>query len=110
MSKRLLDYDPLTRISTYHWYDSETDTTTIGYEQDMEPFLEKNKAIQGIDGYSKDGIKRNWWCVASIPPGLILKWLYEEGIDVFNKDHWPAVKRKLNDPSYRLIRTGTGTV
>ena len=110
MSKRLLDYDPLTRTSTYHWYDSVTDETTISYEQDVEPVLELNKAVQGIDDFSKWGIQNNWWHVASVPLILVTKWMREDGINVFQKDHWPKVKRKLMDPEYRYLRRGTGNL
>lgn len=107
MSKRLLDYDPLTRVSTYHAYDAQTDMTWIEEVQDVEPYLERNKALQTPE-YSKQGIKNEWWHVATIPVGIQYKWLREDGINIFNKAHWPAVKRKLMDPDYRYLRTGMG--
>ena len=31
--------------------------------------------------------------------------LEQDGIDVYNPDHWPAVQRKLNDPEWRYLKT-----
>jgi hypothetical protein len=42
---------------------------------------------------------------AHIPDAVWMKWKIEEGIDIFNKDHLPAIKRKLDDPEWRHLRT-----
>lgn len=118
MPKRLLDYDPLTKTETWHDYDESTDITTIAEIQDVEPALESNKAVRnydvggamGLNEYSKQGIKNDWWHVASIPNSLIIKWKKEKGIDVFNKHQWNEVKKLLNDSGYAYLRTGTGRV
>ena len=72
---------------------------------DVEPILERNKALQN-EGH-RGGF---WWRAASIPNVVIEKWLREDGIDVFNKDHWPAVRRRLNSSEYRWLRTGSFTL
>lgn len=105
--KRLLDYDPFTGVSTYHEYDPMTDRTYIETVQDVEPFLENNKRLQNDTDYSRKGIKREWWHAATIPISVQYQWM-KEGIDVMNKDHWPAVKRKLQDPEWRYLKTTTG--
>jgi hypothetical protein len=80
--------------------------------QDVEPILKANhewrrEAAEGNGGYSPShDFKR----VASIPLVLVEKWLFEEGINVFNKEHWPAVLAKLDDPEYSFLRTGPGRV
>ena len=35
----------------------------------------------------------------------LLKWLTEDGIDIYNRDHWKAVKKKLNSNEYRYLKT-----
>jgi hypothetical protein len=45
------------------------------------------------------------WKVASIPIGVQYKWLIHHGVDVMNRDHWPKVKRLLNDPEWRYLKT-----
>ena len=108
--KTLLDIDYETMTETWHVYDPVTDETTIAELQDPTPYLEINKAYQNIEGYSQQGIKDSWWHVASIPNGVISKWLTEDGIDVMNKDHWPKVRAKLNDPEWRYLRRSLGKV
>lgn len=109
MQKRLLESDPVTGLTEYHHYDSATDRTVIETVQDVEPILERNKALQSEDagGWSPTRELRR---AATIPDIVILKWRREEGIDVYDPDHWPAVKRKLNSSEYRWLRTAPGTL
>ena len=73
---------------------------------DEVPVIEHNKRLQNDgDGYSKSRELRR---AASIPNGLVAKWLVEEGINIFNPNHAEAIRRKLNDPEYRWLRTAPG--
>lgn len=118
MSKRLLDWDPEARIATYHHFDELTKETSIEEVQDYTPFIEWNKKIQNsgvgeggrLNEYERRGIKNEWFHVARIPNLIAMKWLREEGIDIFNKDHFKKVKQKLNDPEYRYLRTGKARI
>lgn len=105
--KRFLDKDPITGMEAYHAYDHSTGLAHIQTVQDVEPVLERNKALQNTD-HSKKGIQKSWWHCASIPNVIIEKWLNEYGINFYNKDHWPAVKKLLNSPDWRYLRTGSG--
>lgn len=109
MSKRVIDHDPLTGITTWFDYDPATDMTFVGREQDVEAILERNKILQNHERYTRDGFKNEWWHYATIPNVLIEKWKVEEGIDVFNKDHSKRVYQKLNAPEYRYLKTTTKT-
>ena len=101
--KRLLDYDDLSGVSTYFEGYGE-DGFTLHYTQDAEPILEQNKQKQsmGREYYARD---KDMWRVASIPVGIQMKWLIEHGVDVYNKDHWPKIRKLLNDPDYRWLKT-----
>jgi len=105
MSRLLLDYDPVTKTSEWFDYDEGTDSFSIATEQDLQDTLDYNKELRNEPGHFR-GANNEMWHAASIPNIIILKWLNEDGIDVFNKEHWPQVKRKLNDPDYRHLRTG----
>ena len=105
MSKRILDYDPQTGVTEYFEYDSLSDTTTLSRHQDVESVLEGNKTLQNDTDYTKKGIKGSFWHYANIPLITIEKWLNEEGIDVFNKNHERKVFQKLNSPEYRFLKT-----
>ena len=65
--KRLLDYDPETRISQV--FEATEDGFKIHYEQDAGPVIEWNKIAQkmGRDHYAKDP---DMWKVADIPIGI----------------------------------------
>jgi len=107
--KRLLDYDPLTGITQYFHYDETDGKWGIESVQDVEPFLDRNKARQNDENYSKNGIKNDFWHVAHIPNVVIERWL-REGIDVYNKDHIKKVRAKLNDPDYRYLKATSGRI
>ncbi len=107
MSKRILDYDPQTAITTWFDYDPSTDETHIGREQDVSLILDINKAITNDEDISKAGIKSGWWHYAQVPNIIIEKWLNEYGVDFYNKDHSKAVFKLLNDPQYRYLKTTT---
>jgi len=91
-------------------YDASEDRMVMRYSQDMSPIFDRNRELQWStewDGYTPS---RDLKMVASIPMIVVQKWLTEEGVNVFNSDHWPIIKRKLNDPAYRYLRTGGGRV
>ena len=116
--KRLLDYDADTGIQTWHDYDHHTKETVIAEVQDVAPVLEANRVARnqgnggakGLNEVAQRGIKNNWWHAASVPNSVILKWKKELGVDIYNKDHLPAVKKLLNDRDWAYLRTGTGRV
>ena len=105
MDKELISYDPLNGISTYHSYDPFTDETTLHYVADCEPVLEANKALANSADYTRHGFKNEFWHYASIPPIVQMKWLFEEGIDVWKKEHGDRVSSKLEDPQWRYLKT-----
>ncbi len=107
--KRLIDVDPLTGIETWHHFDTTTGLTTIETVQDVEPYLEYNKFRRNDDDYKKQGMKNEFWHVARIPIVVQEQWL-REGIDIYNKDHWPKVRQKLNDPDWANLRTSRGRI
>jgi len=105
MARELFSYDPLTGMRVWFDYNDLTDDATLEYEQDCEPILEANKAMANSDEYTKEGMKRDMWHYASIPAALQMKWLLEDGIDVYDDNAWPQIFRKLNDPQYRYLKT-----
>lgn len=109
MSKRLLDFDRDTGVATYHAYDHATKTTTIETVQDASPFLERNKALRNDADYSRQGIKDEWWHVATWPIGVQYQWLKDYQIDVMKWGKCPEttrrIKRKLMDPDWKYLTT-----
>jgi hypothetical protein len=72
--------------------------------QDVEPILDANKEAQnhGMPADPFAGVARH---VARIPMIFAQKWYNEKGIDIYKREHWPAVKKLLNDPEWRWLRT-----
>lgn len=110
MPKRLLDYDPVTGLKTYHEYDHQTRKTTIGYEHDdLSPVLDWNHD-QETSGLHDRQRKKDIWHCATIPEAIILKWRTEEGLDIYNPNHWKGLQKKLNDPEWKYLRTWKGRI
>lgn len=74
--------------------------------QDVEPILERNKALQG-EAQRSDWGKH----VASIPNVILVKWLNEEyargntKIRMFTPEFDALIARKLLDPDWSHLRT-----
>ena len=100
--KRLLDYDPLSGLKTFHDYDDTTDTTFISYEQDVEPILDDNKRAEA--DFSRTGKLGEMVHVASIPVSVQLKWYVEKGVDVLNPDHKQAVAKLLDSAEWSYLK------
>lgn len=107
MKWRLLSIDPVTRTKTFHAYDSVTKQNHIRYEYDVEPILDLNTAELNA---SEAGWKGDWHKVAEIPMGIIHKWAQEEGLNFYDKNCWPAIKKKLNSNEFRKFRTKGGRI
>lgn len=106
---RLFDVDALTGIAEYFYYDDETDGFRIETRQDVEPFLERNKALW--NDTEKHTRYREWTRVASIP-NVVLMELSNQGIitptgTILDE---PRFRRWLNDRDNLLFRTRAGTV
>lgn len=105
MDKRLLSYDEVTGLLTWHSYDAQTDETIISYTADSTPILERNKAMANDTEYSSKGIKDEFWHYATIPVAVQMDWLINKGVDIYNKDHSAKISQLLNDPEYRYLKT-----
>ncbi len=81
---------------------------TINKTQDVAPVLEQKTALSNIAGKKAHDDCYNR--VASIPAGIVAKWLIEEGLDIYNPDHAERLKRKLNDSEWQYLRTNEMTL
>ena len=76
--------------------------------QDVEPILDRNKALQGEPQACDWGRH-----VASVPNVILVQWLNEEyargntGLRMFTAEFNELVARKLRDPDWRFLRTDT---
>ena len=84
--------------------DDDEGTVQIRYEGHDQAVVEKNKAADGPDK------RAEMWHVGSIPASIGMKWLVEEGLDVWNPEHRPDVMRKLMDSDYRHLVPGLSRI
>lgn len=82
------------------------DTFALQSVQDVAPILDFNKSFHlDGDGYTPSRDLRH---VAKIPLVIVQLWMDQYGVDVFNADHKPAVRRLLNSSEWSYLRTGGG--
>jgi hypothetical protein len=107
MDTRSLGIDPLSGLETIMHYDDATDISTFEYRQDITPIIDLNKALHN-SSFQRDGIKEDMVHAAIIPPGVQMIWMTEHGVkDVYADEYWPIVRRLLNSPDYRYLKTGS---
>jgi len=83
--------------------DEETQFVATGV---TDPVIERNKAMATHnDGYTQDRSMRR---VASIPPIIFLKWLSEDGVNIYKPENAKWLCDRLNDPDWAYLRTAPG--
>lgn len=112
MTRRLLDYDPISGMSTWFDYEKSTDSMVITNEQDgshISRILDQAKAFRNDDDYSKQGIKEDWWHYARIPNGVILEMKEKHGVDLMaRKIDWKKAFKVINR-EYPALKVTTKT-
>lgn len=99
--ERLLDFDPDSGLKTWYGYDETSDTTTIRYEQDVEPILDLNKWEQNhADRKMGDGLVH----VARVPVGIQMEWFVKYGVRMWDKNHRGKVNRLLDSNEYKYLK------
>jgi hypothetical protein len=100
MTKRLLDYDPLTGVRTWFEYEQSTDKMLITTDQTAElvnEVLDNNAEMRQDADYSKNGIKNDMWHYARIPNGVALEIKKKYGLDMFSaKPDWKSILKIIN--------------
>ena len=92
------------------FYVEDSEKAQIVHCQDVTSALEHNKTMQncGDGGWmTKDKSMRR---MAHIPDGVILKWLHEHGVWIYDKEALPWLMKKLNDPDWAYLKTIDGRV
>jgi hypothetical protein len=97
---RILDIDPISGAWETVEYDDGADLVIHRRFQDVEPVIDENRYLQTT---ATGGFE--WMTLAArIPEIFVVKWLHEDGVNVLNRENWPWLRRKLNDPDYRHFR------
>lgn len=84
----------------------EDGTLHVRREQDVEPILDNNKALQNTPQKTE-----SFRHVGSVPNVIIEKWLLEDGAPILSMsshEFGKFIRRKLNDPDWAHLRTFSG--
>ncbi len=97
-------------LNTWFVQDTATGEFRFEYEQDVQGSLNAIKQLRG-DG-PRAGKGKEMWHVAEIPNEIALKWMIEEGVNIFSDQEAfkKVLKKKLNDPDYAYLRVAQGRV
>jgi hypothetical protein len=68
--------------------------------------LDTNKAIHNHGAHHNQ--EKDRYLAASIPPIIVVKWLNEEGLNVYNPEHSDRLRKKLDDPAWQHLRIWKG--
>lgn len=92
---------------TRRYYSDDQGNITVDTSQDLQALVDHSKRTQVDRGKKITSEYAN--PIGMIPPVFHLKWLNEEGWNVFDADKDPSVEKKLrqkmNDPDYMWLRT-----
>lgn len=96
----------MSEIVNKAFYDAGAREFTFLRVQDVEDILDDNKRLQN------EAQRSDWHRhIATIPNIFLEKWLHEEldrgrvGLKIGTKEFDEIIKRKLQDPDYRHLRT-----
>lgn len=90
-------------VSTQFHYDQAEDRLIVKRTQDVESVIEMNKLEANTANTNWKGELHK---VASIPMVIIEKYKNEKGVDLLNDSI--AMKKFLNDPDNKFLRTKNG--
>lgn len=94
-------------ITTNYYWDTASKKLIVQRIQDVEPELNQNKAeYNHHTDHKATRYKGASHKVASIPPGVVEQWI-KEGFNIFTCTD-AELRRKLNDPDYKYLRTMPG--
>ena len=77
--------------------------------QDVEPILDRNKALQNEPNRRGETFRK----IGSIPAIILERWIAEDGVNYLglNKREFDRlIRRRLRDPDWRWLRTSPGAI
>ena len=95
MSRRLGDGQ------TFHFHSADGTSAIQHKSEDLTKLLDQNKRLQQEDHHIKDELRLS----ARIPVTIYYEWKSKFGVDLYDKNHAPAVRKLLNSPDYRYLKT-----
>ena len=82
-------------------YHNPTGEFAIEHIENIQPLIDSNKKLQNEDHHKADEFRLS----ARNPMTVVYEWKRLFGVDLFNKDQKEAVKKLINSPDYRYLKT-----
>lgn len=96
MTRRILDHDPLTGVTTYFDYGSD-DVAHVTYVQDPTSVLDTAHEMRTVAEYTRHGIKNDLWHYARIPDVVAMEMWTKHGVNMMKPPiDWKSVLRCIN--------------
>jgi len=86
---------------TFHFHSADGTSAIQHRSEDLTKLLDQNKRLQQEDHHIKDELRLS----ARIPVTIYYEWKNKFGVDLYDKNHAPAVRKLLNSPDYRYLKT-----
>ena len=82
-------------------YHNPTGEFAIEHVENLQPLLDSNKRLQQEDHSIRDEFRLS----ARIPATVYYEWRNKYGVDLFNPNHKEGVKKLINSPEYKYLKT-----
>jgi hypothetical protein len=106
MTRRLLDYNPITGEKVWFDYGRHDDRMVITHEQDVSTSLDYSHARATDEIYTSKGIRNDMWHYARVPNIVILEMKSKHGVDFYDRNHAKRVFELL-ETEYAYCKTTT---
>jgi len=100
-----LEYDRFTGLRKALLSDQGDGKIRVRYVEDVEPILERNKALQNNPGRYERQKKAGLVHVGSIPPTVQIEWMRRYGVNIYDKNATKKVMALLNSPEWSYLKT-----
>lgn len=108
MSKRYFGREASTGAAEWFHYDESTGDFAIETQsRDLQWLVDQNRRLENHADTRTAGGGR---LVAQFTNEVALKWFQDYGVRVWDKNHWPRVKRILNDIEWAGLRCARGRI
>tara|TARA_B100000900_G_C20275465_1_gene591818 strand:- start:44 stop:343 length:300 start_codon:yes stop_codon:yes gene_type:complete len=84
----------------FHWHEP-TKEMAIEHVENIKPLIDSNKKLQQEDHHIADDFRLS----ARIPMTIYYEWKNKFGVDMFDPNHKEGVKKLINSPEYRYLKT-----
>lgn len=92
------------------WLHHDGDKVAIETRQDLSKLFDATRKLRNSFAGYKDSGEHHFHRYAVIPDIVIDQWRNDYGIDVYDPEDEPRVRKLLNDPEWRNLRTTEGWI